>query len=246
VNLAHPTVGILGLGSFGRCWARWLRTAFDVVTYDVDAARASSCQSEEELFQRADAVFLCVPISATLEVVKKCAPWVRPGQLVADVCSVKTQPVAWMLGHLPDHCRILATHPMFGEHSASESLAELNFMLHPVRCEPGDYAWLLDFLRDQRVRVTRMTPDEHDRMAARSQGVSFFVGQTLARMELRATPIDTRGFQALLKMIEQTTGDRDQLFLDMMHYNPHARAMREELVQRATQLLAELEESSEG
>ena len=107
------------------------------------------------------------------------AAFVRPGQLVADVCSVKVKPVEWMLANLPEHCRILATHPMFGEHSASESLADHNFMLHPVRCALHEYAWLESFLRDHAVRVTEMTPEEHDRIAARSQGVSFFVGQIL-------------------------------------------------------------------
>ena len=244
INLANPTVGILGLGGFGRFWARWLGTRFEVVTYDVDATRGASCVSEEALFGSADAVFLCVPIRVAEEVIRKCATFVRPGQLVADVCSVKVRPAEWMLANLPAHCRILATHPMFGAHSASESLADHNFMLHPVRSEPDAYAWLQGFLRDHAVRVTEMTPDEHDRIAAHSQGVSFFVGQILGRMQLRETPIDTRGYRALLQMVEQTTGDRDQLFEDMMRFNPYARAMREEFLAEATRLKTELDDST--
>jgi prephenate dehydrogenase len=246
INLAQPTVGILGLGSFGRFWARWLGTRFEVVTYDPDRTRGSSCESEEALFGKADAVFLCVPIRVTEEVVRKAAAFVRPGQLVADVCSVKVKPVAWMLANLPEHCRILATHPMFGAHSAAESLADHNLMLHPVRCASNEYAWLVAFLRDHGVRVTEMTPDEHDRIAAHSQGVSFFVGQILGRMQLRETPIDTRGYRTLLRMVEQTTGDRDQLFEDMMRFNPYARAMRDQFLAEATRLKAELDDSTRG
>jgi len=246
INLENPTVGILGLGSFGRFWARWLGTRFEVVTCDPDSTRGATCESEEALFGAADAVFLCVPIRVTEDVMRKAAAFVRPGQLVADVCSVKVKPVEWMLESLPEHCRILATHPMFGAHSASESLADHNLMLHPVRCEPDDYAWLRGFLRDHAVRVTEMTPDEHDRIAAHSQGVSFFVGQILGRMQLRETPIDTRGYRTLLQMVEQTTGDRDQLFEDMMRFNPYARAMRQEFLAKATRLMAELDDSTHG
>ena len=49
-----------------------------------------------------------------------------------------------------------------------------------------------------------MSPDQHDQMAAKTQGVTHFLGRMLKEYGIRKTSIDTQGFLDLLDLVEQT------------------------------------------
>ncbi len=69
-----------------------------------------------------------------------------------------------------------------------------------------------------------MTPDEHDREAAFTQGVAHYIGRVLSDLGIQRSPIGTVGYNKLLEIVEQTCNDPWQLFLDLQRYNPaHAR-----------------------
>ena len=222
-------VGVYGLGRFGTFWAGLLAQHFSVTawskTLDHPVPEGVRLVPLEELFQ-ADIVWLCATISALDEVLTQIAPLVRPGQTIADTCSVKVVPAQQMLERLPARARLLATHPMFGPDSAKAGLAGLPFVLHDLRnaAEPAAF-WRRTF-EDWGMTVLTMTPDEHDLAAAYTQGVTHFVGRVLDDMGLKSHPIATRGYQRLLDLVQQTCNDPFQLFLDMQRFNPHTAAMR--------------------
>jgi prephenate dehydrogenase len=45
--------------------------------------------------------------------VQDISPKLKNGSVIFDICSVKTPAVDAMIKHLPNHCRIIATHPNF-------------------------------------------------------------------------------------------------------------------------------------
>ena len=71
-----------------------------------------------------------------------------------------------------------------------------------------------------------MSADDHDRLAAESQGVTHFVGRTLERFGFAPTPIDTLGTKRLQDVTSQVSNDTWQLFVDLQTLNPHTKAMR--------------------
>ena len=52
-----------------------------------------------------------------------------------------------------------------------------------------------------------MTPDEHDREAAFTQGVAHYIGRVLSDLGVRRSPIGTVGYNKLLEIVEQTCND---------------------------------------
>jgi arogenate dehydrogenase (NADP+) len=67
-----------------------------------------------------------------------------------------------------------------------------------------------------------MTCEEHDRQAASTQFVTHTVGRMLGAMELTTTEINTRGFEALLQLVENTNHDSFDLYYGLFLYNTNA------------------------
>lgn len=61
---------------------------------------------------RGDVVLLCVPAPAMPETLDRVTPHLREGQILADVCSVKINPMRWMEERYGGP--VVGTHPLFG------------------------------------------------------------------------------------------------------------------------------------
>lgn len=242
-------VGVYGLGRFGAFWAELLSHSFSVVAWSRNPDRpvppGVRRVSLEELFE-ADIVWLCPAISALGEVLDEIAPLVRPGQVIADTCSVKIVPSGQMLAKLPTTAVLLATHPMFGPDSAKAGLAGLPIVLHDLRSGAEALSFWSETFTSLGMNVLLMTPEEHDRAAAYTQGVTHFLGRVLDDMGLKSHPIATRGYQRLLDLVQQTCNDPFQLFLDMQHFNPHTPAMRADLKASLERISARLDTPEGG
>jgi prephenate dehydrogenase len=185
---------------------------------------------------------LCVPISALESVVQQAKTYLRPGALVIDTCSVKVHPAEVMQRECPQTVELLATHPLFGPDSTKSGLAGLRIVFCPLRINPARLQFWQHFWQRQSVEVINKTPDEHDRLAAYSQGITHLLGRVLGELDLHAGDISTRGFESILGVIEQTTNDTWELFHDLHHYNPYTRQMRDEIVQAFNRIVAKLDE----
>jgi prephenate dehydrogenase len=113
----------------------------------------------------------------------------------------------------------------------------------PARAPDEVSASWLRFFEGLGLRVLTMTPDQHDREAAMTQGVTHFLGRVLADMELDPSPIATVGYRKLLEVVEQTCNDPYQLFVDLQHYNPYTSQMRVRLQESLARMMASLESS---
>lgn len=236
-------IGVYGTGRFGSFWASLLARRAQVLCYNRSnrpPPQGATTASEEDVLA-ADALFLCVTISAFGEVVERIAPRLGENTVVMDTCSVKVHPTRLMAQRIGSPQRCLGTHPMFGPDSAAQGVAGLPIVLTPRSTSPQIVEQWHQIFSDLGLAVSVMSPDEHDREAAFSQGVTHFVGRLLADLELSPSPIGTVGYQKLLEVVGQTCNDPYQLFLDLQRYNPHTSEMRSRLRASVDRLLLTLD-----
>ncbi len=224
-------IGIVGTGRFGSFWATSLSKHATVLTFNrSDRPTPEGCNAASlSEVGSCDAIMLCVAISAIGEATRELAPHLTDDAVLMDTCSVKVDPARAMVAHAPPHTEIIATHPMFGPDSAGAGISGHPFVFSPVRAsERTSSHWQL-FFAELGLDVIRMTPDEHDREAAFTQGITHFLGRVLADMDLHPSPIATVGYQKLLEVMQQTCNDPFQLFVDLQQLNEHTGEMRERL-----------------
>ena len=70
--------------------------------------------------------------------------------------------------------------------------------------------------------MVEMTCEEHDRQAASTQFITHTVGRVLGAMDVRPTDINTKGFDALLNLVENTSHDSFDLYYGLFLYNANA------------------------
>ncbi len=221
-----------GLGRFGKFWAEVLSRNFEVFGYNrsmvEELPEGVTLVSEEDLF-KCSTVFLCVSISSLESVSRRIAPMLPEGITVADTSSVKVYPAEIMNRYFPPNVNILGTHPMFGPDSGRNGIEGLPIVFSPVRGEERAFKFWREWFSGAGLNVIEITPDEHDREAAFTQGITHFIGRVLERLSLKESRIATEGYKALLKIVEQTCNDPMQLFMDLQHYNIHTHEMRNSL-----------------
>ncbi len=226
------TVGIYGLGRFGAFWGDQLSRFFTVKGYSRSEKRfcpkTIERVTEDEIFN-CDVIIICVAISAMENFLRNIKDKVKPGTLIMDTCSVKVYPVNLMLEILPEYVDILGTHPMFGPDSGKNGVAGLPIVVSKARLSDSLYKKWIEAFNNMNLSVIEMSPDEHDKEAAYTQGITHFIGRTLSDMNLKSSTISTTGYISLLEIIKQTCNDEYQLFLDLQKYNSYTSIMRNDL-----------------
>lgn len=239
------TIGVYGLGRFGGFWAELLAKQMTVKAYTRNPERSTPpgvIRAQEDEVLACDTVFLCVAISSMDRVVSDIAPKLKPGSVLIDTCSVKVHPVTVMLSHVPAGVSIIGTHPMFGPDSAANGVQGLPLVLCPVRQSDEQLAFWHDYFVSTGMQVHTMTPEEHDREAAYTQGVTHLIGRVLDELSLTRSDMGTVGYHKLLSIIQQTCNDPFQLFVDLQRFNPFTAQMREKFESAVHRVFDQIDE----
>ncbi len=237
-------IGIYGLGRFGLFWANLLSQNFEVIGYNRTERDFSGITlgSREEVLS-CSALFFCVSISSMKEVLQQCAQHIGRDTVVFDTCSVKCYPAKLMQEMLPSETQIIATHPMFGPDSGRNGVAGLPLVFSPLKADDKTQGFWRDYFLSIGLDVLEMTPEEHDREAAVTQGITHVIGRVLGGLDLGPSRIGTLGYRKILEVVEQTCNDPYQLFMDLQHYNPYTHSMRLRLKQSLDEVMQALEEA---
>ena len=244
--MAKKIVSVYGYGRFGKLWADILSEDFHVMVYsrrrvkEEEVGPGIQVVTLEKLHD-CDALFYCVAISSFEEVLKQTKPYLRKDCIYFDTCSVKIQPVDWMKTHLPSSGGIIGTHPMFGPDSYYKAIEKLPMVMSEVRVDNDEFRWWVKYFNSKKIRVELMTPDEHDKMVAYSQGITHYIGRVLSDIGLTSTAINTLGYTKLLEIIQQTCNDSWQLFCDLQRFNPYTKKMRKDLHESIEKIYSILE-----
>ena len=239
------TLGLIGLGQFGRLAADRLKDRFEILAHDAADRSADSAAlgiawgSLAEAASR-DVVIVAVPVRVMRETFQAIAPHLRPGALVVDVGSVKMLPAQWMLETLPAHVDIVATHPLFGPQSARESLAGQRLVICPVR---GDRHHSIVRLATEMGLIPNVTSaEEHDREMAYVQALTHLIGRSLAGLDIPDEQLKTASYQHLLELMRLIRDDSFELFTAIQTLNPYAAEIAGAFVKQAEGLLEKVQE----
>ncbi|XP_027332969.1 arogenate dehydrogenase 1, chloroplastic-like [Abrus precatorius] len=226
-------IGIVGLGSFGQFLAKTMIKQGHTLRATSRTDYSHICSqlgiqffSDVVAFVEADndVILLCTSILSLSQVLSSM-PLTRLKRptLFVDVLSVKEHPRDELLRVLPEESDILCTHPMFGPESGKNGWKDLTFMYDEVRIR--DEALCSNFLhifRSEGCRMLQMSCEEHDKVASKSQFIAHTIGRTLAEMDIKSTPIDTKGFQTLVQLKDTTTRDSFDLYCGLFIHNRFA------------------------
>ncbi len=224
------SVGIIGFGRFGRVLGKILSDDFTIRAYDPEKQKEQygvEFTGLETVLQE-KTIFIAVPIHVFKNLIDDIADKLAPGTTVIDVCSVKVYPVTVMQEHLDKQIGIIATHPLFGPDSI-DNPDGLKLMIHNVRDVNGSYDQWKKYFASKALHIIEMKPEQHDRLAAETQGITHFMGRVLREAGIRPTDIDTLGFQELTHVIDQTCNDSWDLFLDLQNFNPYTLSVIQKL-----------------
>ena len=221
-------VSIIGFGRFGAMLHSLLSKGFEVDVFDknlIDNSDVNEVSLEDAL--QNETIFIAVPIRDFENLVKDISKKISSGKTVIDVCSVKVFPKKVMLENLSNETDIIATHPLFGPDSLKDSGSVMT--MESVRNTFGRYDFWKNYFESQNISIEEISAEEHDMMAARSQGLTHFVGRVIDDFGTNQTRIDTEGYKALHKLVNQTCNDTWELFEDIQNFNPFTEKMISEL-----------------
>ena len=221
-------VSIIGFGRFGAMLHSLLSKGFEVDVFDKNSIDNSDVNevSLEDALQN-ETIFIAVPIRDFENLVKEISKKISSEKTVIDVCSVKVFPKKVMLDNLSNETDIIATHPLFGPDSLKDSGSVMT--MESVRNTFGRYDFWKNYFESQNISIEEISAEEHDMMAARSQGLTHFVGRVIDDFGTNQTRIDTEGYKALHKLVNQTCNDTWELFEDIQNFNPFTEKMISEL-----------------
>jgi len=162
---SHRITIIGGRGKMGQWFARELSEC----GHDVSAFGNQDWSNAQSLLGDADLVLVSVPIEKTVEIIKRAAQYLKPSTAIADITSVKNEPVKAMLEHHKG--AVMGLHPMFGP--KVESFAEQIVVVCRGRND-DEFQWLLDFFKAQGSKLVESTPEEHDKIMLTTQAIRHF------------------------------------------------------------------------
>ena len=217
-------VSIIGFGRFGTMLHQLLIKGFEVDVFDIEPVSQSDINfvSLDDVLKN-DTIFIAVPIRDFEGLMSSLSSKISGKKTIIDVCSVKVHPKQAMLDHLPNETDIVATHPLFGPDSLQERGSIM--MMEKVRDTYDRYEFWKSYFESQNITIEEITSEEHDIMAARSQGLTHLVGRVIDDFGTQKTNIDTVGYKALHKLVSQTCNDSWELFEDIQKYNPYTKKM---------------------
>ncbi|KAJ9551038.1 hypothetical protein OSB04_015083 [Centaurea solstitialis] len=237
-------IAIVGFGNFGQFLAKTLsrqghtvlghsRTDYSAVAAELGVSFYSNpddlCEEHPEV------ILLCTSILSTEKVLRSLPlQRLKRSTLFVDVLSVKEYAKDLFLQILPPHFDILCTHPMFGPESGKNGWEGLSFVYDKVRighdetrvsrCER-----FLDSFAKEGCVMMEMGCAEHDQHAAESQFITHTVGRILEKLDLKSTPINTKGYEKLLDLVDNTSSDSFELYYGLFMYNKNAMEQLERL-----------------
>ena len=234
-NALFITASIVGFGRFGTLLAEILKPDFEVSIYDNKVPKSRIIEKgfhavDLDEAMGSDVVFFAPPISKFEEVIRDAQDAIRrrKPKLLIDVLSVKTYPREIFKKYIGSDCEALLIHPMFGPDSVASQggLTGLPMMMDQYTASQNAYSFWKEYFSSKGLRVVLMDAEEHDRLAANSQGIAHFIGRVLEDFGFTMTEIDTLGAKKLHEVKALAANDTPQLFQDLQTKNPYTREMR--------------------
>lgn len=207
-----------GKGKLGGLFARFLTLS----GYQVEALGSKDWERAEQIFSGCDVVIICVPIAKTLETIERLKPYLTENMILADLTSVKAQPLEKMLE--VHSGAVVGLHPMFGPDIASMAK-------QIVACCHGrfssQYEWLIEQIKIWGAKVEVIDAHEHDHAMTYIQALrhfsTFAFGLHLSRQPVKLSQLlalSSPIYRLELAMIGRLFAQDGGLYADIISDKP--------------------------
>jgi len=222
----EPLIGIVG--GKGRMGS-WFKNFFEKQGLKVIISDIDTKLSNQELAKHSDVVIVSVPIKQTLKVIQEIAPYVRKDALLADITSIKTEPVKAMR---KAKSGVLGMHPLFGP--LVPNLENQNI----VFCEVKKNKWTT-FLRKlfikNKAKIIEISPEDHDRQMAFLQSLTHFsnisFSHFLYTQKFKPLPsFLTPTFRLQSLVFGRILAQNPELYADIELKNPYFKQLSKEYI----------------
>lgn len=241
------TAAIIGFGRFGELMASLCAQRFEVVIVENDNAKRRVAEqvgykiiSIEDIVD-ADFIFLAIPISGLEDALNQLAPLLRRDQVVVDLCSVKVYPMQLMQKILKVP-QIMGCHAMFGPDSAKKGLQGRQVALCPLRIEEDNLNAVRDLWERQGCKVVETTSEKHDHDMVYTLAFTHTIARIILHMKLPEVTFRTRGFEDITEVARLSAKDSEQLYYDMLYYNPYFKDLLQDFRSSVSKTIDKLQE----
>lgn len=227
------TVGIIGLGSFGTFTAQKLPSKATVLGFDEDDQTRESSVIRVDLktlIQKSNIIVLAIPLSSYKHILPIIQKYLKPHQLLVDVCSVKVLPDRMICALFPDHPNILISHPLFGSRSFNRMDNKNQLIVTKSAGALADKV-LLYCQNNLNIEIVHMSADEHDLLMADIHAITFFVAKALQNLKLKDHEITTPSYKMITDLVNFSKTHTESLLQTIENGNPYAKDVRDRLVQ---------------
>lgn len=200
--------------------------------YQVEILTEEGWDQAPFLCKDLDLALISVPIEKTIQVIQDIAPFLPPQALVADLTSVKTEPMAHMLKHHPGP--VLGIHPLFGP--GLNSLDKQIIVVTPGR-DAGACQWLKEQLSLWGAVIVESTPEEHDEIMEIVQALRHFAtfcfGEFLSQRHIhleRTLEFSSPIYRLELGMVGRLFAQDSALYAEIIFATPQRRALLQEFI----------------
>jgi chorismate mutase / prephenate dehydrogenase len=213
-NRSRKVTIIGGRGRMGKFFTQQL----SVDGHQVSTLGNQDWENASQLLGEAELVLVSVPIERTVAVIERAAKYLSPTTALADITSIKTQPVQAMLASHGGP--VMGLHPMFGPSVKSFAGQKV------VTCSGRNdnvFGWLLDFIADRGGELISCTPEEHDRIMVTIQATRHFArfccGVFLSAENVdidRSLLMSTPSYRQELEIVNRLFAQNPALCVDIM------------------------------
>ena len=155
----------------------------------------------------ADLVVVCTPVDRIADMILRAAPHCRTGTIFTDAGSTKSNIIAAVAGRLPPGITYVPAHPLAGaekngvEHARTDLFENRVTILTPVGGEGEAEARVRGFWIALGSRVVSVSPDEHDRILAKTSHLPHAVAASVAAVTPRDwLPLSAGGFRDVTRI----------------------------------------------
>ena len=175
-------IGVIGLGLIGGSIFKNLdaNPKYEVVGVSRSVEK-ENVSKDYEILKDCDMVFVCTPMSVTLQILDIVEGYVNENTIVTDVCSLKE-----FVSKKKYKYTFIPSHPMAGtenngwDSSFPELFNKAKWVITPVNGEISDKQEILEsVITDMGAKVIITTPEEHDKAVALISHMPMVVAQAL-------------------------------------------------------------------
>src|ERR1044072_7504948 len=190
---------LIGVGLIGSSIARAARE-YGVVRSIVATARSEATRkrvvelgfadqvvaTNAEAVKDADLVIVCIPVGASGPVAAEIAASLKPGAIVSDVGSVKSQVLKDMAPHMPQDAHLIPAHPVAGTENSGPDAGFSELFVHrwciltpPDGADHAAVEKLHAFWSALGANVEVMTAEHHDMVLAITSHLPHLIAYTI-------------------------------------------------------------------